>query len=237
MGSRCGRTHHTGTAQRLGSLEGGFDVLNANVEDRVAVIAVASSNAPTDAGSVFGGDALEKPISLRIRDLFGHRRRGVEGPASSGCAVLRWGAQRAGPRRTGRSRNRLFPSSATRDGSGSPVEVSCHSSGVANRRARSGFAAVDQLDPHARNAVIGYASWTVLGVVLVAVAYWFGGRSPEQKLRAYVRRRERARRRRRGQRGRAEPTDVLSAKSSTRPSASPGAESRRRIGRSAARRA
>jgi hypothetical protein len=59
-----------------------------------------------------------------------------------------------------------------------------------------GFAAVDQLYPHARDPIIAYGSWMVLALVLLTVAYWFGGRSPEDELRAYVRRRKRARRRR-----------------------------------------
>lgn len=63
--------------------------------------------------------------------------------------------------------------------------------------AAGGFAAVDQIDTHVHNAWIGYATWAGLALILITVGSWFGGPSPEQKLKAFVRRRERTRRRRR----------------------------------------
>src|SRR3974390_1759404 len=78
---RCGRTHHTSAAQPFSALKRGFDILNANIEDRVAGIAFAPANAPADARSVIRGEELDKSVADRIGYLFLYGRRHVEGPA------------------------------------------------------------------------------------------------------------------------------------------------------------
>src|ERR1700723_2377123 len=72
--------NHARPAEALGLLERDFDVGNANVEDRMAVVAWASTNAARNPHPVVSRVKVHEPVITSLRDGLRHRGARVEFP-------------------------------------------------------------------------------------------------------------------------------------------------------------
>src|ERR1017187_6171062 len=71
-------THHARPAEALGLLERDSDVGNADVEDRMAVVARASTNAARNPDPVVSRITVHEPVITLLRDRLRHPGARVE---------------------------------------------------------------------------------------------------------------------------------------------------------------
>jgi len=82
------RAHDSGSAELLGTLEGGLDLGDAHIEHRVTCIANATADATANPGPVLCRDQIQEAVVVLTRDLRCDRRGRVERPAEQACVVL-----------------------------------------------------------------------------------------------------------------------------------------------------